>query len=141
MKTTCLKTADLKPRFLLVDLKGLSMGRVASLIANLLRGKDRIDYTPHMPCGAHVICINNKDIVLTGRKRKQKTYIHHTGWMGGLKELSFRQVSEKDATFPLKKAVERMVPCNKTRRLLMSRLHIFQDENHTYGHLNPVRCN
>src|SRR5215204_2357531 len=92
MKTTSLKPADVDKKWVVIDAKGLVVGRLASIVAMRLRGKHKPAYTPHVDCGDNVIVINADQVVFTGRKREQKVYHHHTGYPGGIKERSAKSI-------------------------------------------------
>jgi large subunit ribosomal protein L13 len=94
MKTFSAKPAEVTKKWVLIDAKGLVVGRLASLVAMRLRGKHLPTYTPHVDCGDHVIIINAKDAVLTGRKRENKVYYNHTGFIGGIKERTAKSIFE-----------------------------------------------
>src|SRR5919202_3318495 len=111
MKTYSAKPAEVEKRWVLIDAKGLVVGRLASIVALRLRGKHKPTYTPHVDCGDNVIVINAEKVVFTGRKREQKVYYHHTGYPGGIKERTAKYILE--SRFPervVQKAVERMLP-------------------------------
>ena len=109
--TPSVKAAEVEKKWILIDAAGLVVGRLASLVAMRLRGKHKASYTPHVDCGDNVIVVNADKVVLTGRKRDQKVYYHHTGYPGGIKERSAKSILE--GRFPervVEKAVERMLP-------------------------------
>ena len=111
MKSYLAKPAEVQKKWILIDAKGLVVGRLATLVAMRLRGKHLPTYTPHVDCGDNVIIINAAKVVLTGRKRERKVYHHHTGYIGGIKERSAKSILE--GRFPervVEKAVERMLP-------------------------------
>src|SRR3954454_22042591 len=110
MSTHSTKTVDIQKKWVLIDATGLVVGRLAVIIAMRLRGKHKPSYTPHMDDGDNVIVVNAAKIVLTGRKREKKVYQHHTGYIGGIKERTARQILE--GKFPeriVEKAVQRML--------------------------------
>ena len=139
MKTTVsAKPAEVEKKWLLIDAEGLVVGRLASIIANRLRGKHKVIYTPHVDCGDNVIVINAEKVRFTGRKLLQKTYNRHTGYPGGIKEVRAGQVLE--GRFPervLEKAVERMVPRGPLGRQQMRNLRIFKGTEHPHVAQNP----
>ena len=137
MNSFSLKKAECEADWIIIDGSLEPIGRIASKISRHLTGKSKETYTPHMICGSHVIVINCKNSYMTGKKETKKIYRHHTGYMGGLVERTYKTVKEKDPNFPMYKAVERMLAKNRNRKLLMRRLHMFQDEAHPYTHLNP----
>ena len=138
-KTYSAKPADIEKKWLLIDAKGLVVGRLASLIAMRLRGKHKATFTPHMDDGDNVIVINADKVVLTGRKRDQKMYYHHTGYIGGIKERSARFILE--GRFPervLEKAVERMLPRGPLARKQLGNLRVYAGPEHKHEAQNPT---
>lgn len=133
MKTHSLKASEINKKWLIIDAKDLVLGRLASRIALILRGKHKPTFTPNMDCGDHVIVINAKHVALTGRKMEQKTFYWHTGHPGGIKS----QTAEKTLAgrFPerlLERAVERMLPGGPLSRAQMRHLFIYADETHPH---------
>src|SRR5262245_17797403 len=111
MSTVSSNASNIQKKWVLIDASGLVVGRLASVIALRLRGKHKASYTPHVDDGDNVVVINAAKVVLTGRKREQKVYRHHTGYIGGIKERTARSILE--GKFPeriVEKAVERMLP-------------------------------
>ena len=138
MKTYSLKQKDIKKKWYLINAEGLVLGRLASKISVLLRGKHKTNYTPHLDCGDNVIVINAKKVKLTGSKEKKKVYYKHTGYPGGLKETSFfEMLNGKNPTNIIKKAVERMMTANALSKKQLSNLKIFGDEKHTLEAQKP----
>ncbi len=139
MKTTVsAKPAEVEKKWLLIDADGLVVGRLASIIANHLRGKHKALYTPHVDCGDYIIVINAEKVRFTGRKAQQKMYYRHTGYPGGIKEVRADKVLE--GRFPervLEKAVERMVPRGPLGRQQMRNLRIFKGTEHPHVAQNP----
>jgi large subunit ribosomal protein L13 len=138
MKTTSLKTADVEKKWLVIDAKGLVVGRLASVVAMRLRGKHKPAYTPHVDCGDNVIVINADKVVFTGNKRDQKVYHHHTGYPGGIKERSAKHILE--GRFPeriVEKAVERMLPRGPLFRQIMGNLRVYKGEQHPHAAQQP----
>ena len=138
-KTYSAKPADIEKKWLLIDAKGLVVGRLASLIAMRLRGKHKATFTPHMDDGDNVIVINADKVVLTGRKREQKVYYHHTGYPGGIKERTAKFIL--DSRFPervLEKAVERMLPRGPLGRKQLGNLRVYKGAEHPHAAQNPV---
>ena len=139
MKTT--KPAlphEVEKKWIIVDADGLVVGRMASIIANILRGKHKPSFTPHVDCGDHVVVVNAGKVKFTGRKLDQKTYYKHTGYPGGLKEITAGKVL--DGRFPervLEKAVERMIPRGPLGRQQMRNLRVFKGAEHDHGAQNP----
>lgn len=139
LKTTkSIKPADVEKKWHVIDADGLVVGRVAVIIANILRGKHKPSYTPHVDCGDHVIVINAGKVMLTGNKRDKKVYYKHTGYIGGIKEVTAAKVL--DGRFPervLEKAVERMVPRGPLGRQQMRNLHLFTGTEHPHAGQKP----
>src|SRR4029079_14007831 len=126
MKTFSAKPAEVNKKWILIDAKGLVVGRLATLVAMRLRGKPLPTYTPHVDCGDNVIIINAAHVVLTGRKRENKIYYNHTGFIGGIKERTAKEILE--GRFPervVEKAIERMIPRGPLGRMQMSNLHVY----------------
>ena len=122
----------------LIDADGLVVGRVASLIANILRGKHKPSFTPHIDCGDNVIVINADKVRFTGKKLGQKVYYKHTGYAGGIKGITAAKVLE--GQFPervLEKAVERMIPRGPLGRQQMRNLRVFKGAEHDHAAQNP----
>ena len=137
--TVLTKTAEIDKKWLLIDGKGLVVGRLASLIALRLRGKHKATFTPHMDDGDNVIVINAEKVVLTGRKLDKKIYYHHTGYAGGIKERSARDLIE--GRFPervVEKAVERMLPRGPLGRKQLSNLRVYKGAEHPHAAQNPT---
>jgi large subunit ribosomal protein L13 len=140
MKTFSAKPAEVTKKWVVIDAKGLVVGRLASLVAMRLRGKHLPTYTPHVDCGDHVIIINAKHAVLTGRKREQKVYYKHTGYIGGIKERTAKAILE--GRFPervLEKAVERMIPRGPLGRVQMGNLRVYGGADHPHEAQQPEK--
>ena len=139
MKTTkSAKPREVEKQWHIVDGTDLVVGRVASLIANILRGKHKSSYTPHVDCGDHVVVINADKVKFTGRTLQQHTYYRHTGYPGGIKSITAAKVLE--GKFPervLEKAVERMVPRGPLGRDQMRALHLYAGIEHPHGGQQP----
>ena len=137
--TVSLKPADVEHKWILIDAEGVVVGRLATFIANRLRGKHRPDYTPHVDNGDYVVVINADKVKFTGDKLAQKTYYHHTGYPGGIKERKAGHIL--DGRFPeriLEKAVERMMPKESPlARGQMTHLRLFNGAEHTHQAQNP----
>ena len=138
MNTYSLKQKDIKKKWYLIDANGLVLGRLASKISMILRGKHKTNFTPHLDCGDNVIVVNAKKVRLTGSKEKKKIYYKHTGYPGGLKETTFTEIiNGKNPTNVIKKAVERMMSANALSKKQLSNLKIFGDEKHTLEAQKP----
>jgi large subunit ribosomal protein L13 len=139
MKTYSAKAGELNPQWYVIDAEGQVLGRLASQIAQILRGKHKPTYTPHMPCGDFVIVINADKIAVTGRRLDQKMYYRHSQYPGGLKTTSLRKVLE--GRFPeraLQHAVRGMVMHNSLGATMMSRLKIYAGPNHPHQAQKPI---
>jgi large subunit ribosomal protein L13 len=138
MNTYSAKPAEVEKKWVLIDAKGLVVGRLASIIALRLRGKHKPTYTPHVDCGDNVIVINAEKVVLTGRKAEQKIYFHHTGYIGGIKERTAKFVLE--GKFPqriVEKAVERMLPRGPLGRRQLGNLRVYKGADHPHTAQQP----
>ena len=140
MKTFSAKPADVEKKWVMIDADGLVVGRLAALVALRLRGKHRPTFTPHVDCGAHVIVINAAKAVLTGRKVEQKVYHKHTGYIGGIKELSAKSILA--GRFPqriVEKAVERMLPHGPLGRRQLANLRVYPHAEHPHAAQQPEK--
>ena len=136
--TQSANAGTVEKKWVLIDADGLVVGRVASIIANILRGKHKPSFTPHVDCGDHVVVINADKVRLTGNKLKDKTYYKHTGYAGGIKAVTAAKVLE--GRFPervLEKAVERMIPRGPLGRAQMKALHLYAGTEHPHGGTQP----
>ena len=136
--TAAAKPADVEKKWLLIDAEGLVVGRLASIIANRLRGKHKASFTPHVDCGDNVIVINADKVRFTGKKATDKVYYRHTGHPGGIKETTPAKVLE--GRFPERviiKAVERMVPRGPLGRQQMRNLRVFAGSSHPHEAQQP----
>ena len=138
MKTYSAKAAEVEKKWVVIDAGGLVVGRLAALVATRLRGKHKATYTPHIDCGDNVIVVNAEKVVLTGRKREQKTYHWHTGYPGGIKERTARSILE--GKFPqrvVEKAVERMLPRGPLGRVQLGNLRVYAGPDHPHAAQQP----
>ena len=131
--TPSVKPTEVEKKWILIDADGLVVGRLATLVANRLRGKHKAQFTPHVDCGDNVIVINAEKVRFTGRKATQKLYYRHTGYAGGIKEVRADKVLE--GRFPervIEKAVERMIPRGPLGRQQMRNLRVFKGAEHPH---------
>jgi large subunit ribosomal protein L13 len=138
MKTFSAKPAEVTKKWIVIDATGLVVGRLATLVAMRLRGKHLPTYTPHVDCGDNVIIVNADKVVFTGRKRDDKMYYHHTGFIGGIKERSAKSILE--GRFPervVEKAVERMIPRGPLGRVQMGNLRVYAGADHPHEAQQP----
>jgi large subunit ribosomal protein L13 len=140
MKTFSAKPAEIEKKWVMIDATGLVVGRLASIVAMRLRGKHKPTFTPHVDDGDNVIIVNAEKIVLTGKKRENKVYRHHTGHIGGIKERTARSILE--GKFPqrvVEKAVERMLPRGPLGRVQLGNLRVYAGPDHPHAAQNPER--
>jgi large subunit ribosomal protein L13 len=138
MSTYSAKAADIQKKWLIVDAKGLIVGRLATIVAMRLRGKHKPTYTPHVDDGDNVIVINAAKAVFTGRKLTKKVYHHHTGFIGGIKERTAKSIME--GRFPeriVEKAVERMLPRGPLARRQLANLRVYPGAEHPHEAQQP----
>ncbi|MEN9654433.1 MAG: ribosomal protein [Chlamydiota bacterium] len=144
MKKTVLLTtsgAAQSRRWLLLDASGKTLGRFASEVAKILRGKHRPDYTPYVDCGDGVVIINAEKIRVTGMKHARKTYVKHTGYVGGLKEVPYNTMIARKPTFVLMHAIKGMMPKTRLGGQQVRKLRIFAGTEHTLQAQNPIPVN
>jgi len=138
MLTYSLKQKDIKKKWYLLDANGLVLGRLAVKISQLLRGKHKPTFSPHLDCGDNVVVINASKVKLTGSKSKKKVYFKHTGYPGGIKESKFSDIiAGKNSDFVIKKAVERMMNSNALSKKQLGNLRIFRGETHNLEAQKP----
>ncbi len=130
MSTTMAKVAEIKRKWYILDAAGQPLGRVAAKAATILRGKHKPDFTPNVDCGDHVIIINCAEAVLTGKKLDQKFEIWHTGWIGHLKKVSYRELMAKRPEHAMFIAVKGMLADNAIGRASMKRLRVYAGADH-----------
>ena len=132
MKTTALRTQDTEKKWYLIDCSGKTLGRLSVIVANILRGKSKPEYTPNADVGDFVVLINTKEIKVTGNKSIQKKYFSHTGFPGGLKTRSFSSMLQKNPNGIIKNAVKGMLPKNRLNNKIIKKLKIYADEDHPH---------
>lgn len=132
-KSFVLKNEDCTHEWRIIDATDRILGRLATEIAVILRGKDKPSFTPHSNGGDYVVVINSEKVKLTGKKQEQKIYRSYSGWMGGQKERSVAQVLDKDPTFVIKHAVKGMLPKNKLSDAQIKRLKIYTGDKHPHS--------
>ena len=129
-KTVSANKATVTKEWLLVDADGQTLGRLASKVAKLIRGKHKPNFTPHVDCGDNVVVINAEKITLSGKKWTDKTYIRHTGYPGGQRSLTATEMFEKNPTRLVEKAVKGMLPKNKLGSALFRNLYVYARSEH-----------
>ena len=132
MKTFMANAANVSSQWYVVDAAGLPLGRVASQVASILRGKHKPTFTPHVDTGDHVIVINADKVVLTARKLDQKMYKTHSGYVGGLKEIPYRQLMQKKPELAMYEAVQGMLPKNALGRKMIKKLRVYRGAEHQH---------
>src|SRR5258708_22034656 len=133
MTTYTAKAKDIVKDWVLIDAEGLVVGRAAAIIANRLRGKHKPTFTPHMDCGDNIVVVNAEKILLTGRKRQQKVYYHHTGFPGGIKERNAgKMLDGKHPERVLELAVKRMLPGGPLKKQQMTHLLMYKGPEHPH---------
>jgi large subunit ribosomal protein L13 len=137
MKSYMARPREVERRWYLVDAEGQTLGRLATEIARILRGKNKPQYTPHVDTGDFVVVVNAEKVVVTGRKAEQKVYYRHTGYPGGLKETSYEVMLERKPTEILRKAVRGMMPKTRLGRQQLRKLKIYAGPEHPHEAQNP----
>ncbi len=140
-KTVSANSATVNKEWLVVDADGEVLGRLASKVAKLIRGKHKPNFTPHVDCGDNVIVINAEKIKLTGKKWDDKTYIRHTGYPGGQRTLTATEMFEKGTTRLVEKAVKGMLPKNKLGSALFRNLYVYEGGEHKQEAQQPKTIN
>jgi large subunit ribosomal protein L13 len=138
-KTYSAKPSDIDKKWVLVDAEDIALGRLASNIATILRGKNKPTFTPHMDTGDNVVVINAEKVKLTGNKWRDKTYFRHTGYPGGERFTTAEEMLEKDPTFIIKNAVKGMLPKNKLGRKLLTNIRVFAGPVHNLTAQKPEK--
>ena len=136
--TTMLRKEDVSRSWYLIDAAGKPLGRVAALAATILNGKHRPEYTPHVDCGDCVVIINASQAVLTGKKLQQKVHYRHSGYIGGLKETSYRKLMATRPEFAMELAVKGMLPHNSIGAKSITRLKVYAGSEHKQQAQKPV---
>ena len=137
MKSYMARPLEVERRWYVVDAEGQTLGRLATEIATILRGKNKPQYTPHVDVGDFVVVVNADKVVVTGRKAEQKVYRRHSGYPGGLKTTSYEQMMERQPTEILRKAVKGMMPKNRLARQQLRKLKIYAGPEHPHAAQNP----
>ncbi len=138
MKTYMAKFEPEKRKWYLIDAKGKTLGRIATQIANILRGKNKPTFTPHVDCGDFVVVVNAKYVKLTGRKLEQKKYYRHSGYIGGLKETTAADMLDKYPERVIVHAVKGMLPKNRLSNRLITKLKVYPEANHHHEAQKPI---
>ncbi|MCR4944881.1 MAG: 50S ribosomal protein L13 [Clostridium sp.] len=137
MKSYIAKAQDVERKWYVVDAAGKPLGRVASQVATILRGKNKPTFTPNVDCGDYVIVINAEKVVLTGKKLDQKLFRKYSGYIGGLKETPYREVLAKKPELAFEEAVRRMLPTGVLGRQMLKKLKVYRGEDHNHDAQKP----
>lgn len=137
MKSFIAKPHEVERKWYVIDAEGKTLGRMASEAAAILRGKKKPIYTPHVDCGDYVIIINADKVEVTGKKRKEKIYKRHTGYPGGLREMTFEQLMEKHPTEVVRHAIKGMMPKGKLGRAMYKKLKVYAGPEHEHQAQKP----
>lgn len=138
MKTFSAKAQTVKQSWYLIDASDEVLGRLASEVARRLRGKHKAEFTPHVDTGDYIVVTNAEKIKVTGNKRADKVYYHHTGYPGGIKSINFAKLIVKDPTKVIKLAVKGMLPRNPLGRAMLRKLKIFAGAEHPHAAQQPL---
>lgn len=138
MSTTLATKATVERKWYVLDAAGKPLGKTAVAAADILRGKNKVTYTPNVDCGDYVIIINADKAVLTGKKLEQKYYRRHSGWVGGLKEVQYKTLMKEKPEVAMTVAVKGMLQKNKLSYSQLTRLRVFRGEEHTHAAQQPI---
>lgn len=137
MKTHVTKPSEITRDWWLVDADGVVLGRLASEVAKRLRGKHKPTYSPHLDVGDNVVVINASKVLLTGNKIEAKKFYRHSGYPGGLREVSYTKIMSERPELAIEKAVKGMLPSNKLGRAMLKKLKVYAGAEHNHGAQNP----
>jgi large subunit ribosomal protein L13 len=137
-KSYMAKPGEVESKWYIVDATDMVLGRLASQVASILRGKNKPEYTPNVLCGDHVIVVNCEKVRLTGKKLEQKYYRYHTGYVGGLKEVQYKKLMNEKPDFAVLKAVKGMLPKNSLGRDMLTNLRVYVGSEHNHQAQCPV---
>ena len=137
MKTYMANPDKIERKWYVVDAEGKTLGRLASEVANVLRGKNKPTYTPHIDTGDYVIVVNAEKIQVTGKKLDQKIYYHHSEYVGGMKEATLREMMQKKPEFVITHAVKGMLPKGPLGRQMLKKLHVYAGPEHNHAAQKP----
>jgi large subunit ribosomal protein L13 len=137
MKTIFVKPADVERKWFIIDAEGKGLGRIAAKAASIVRGKEKALYVPHQEVGDFVVVINAEKIVMTGRKAQNKQYHHHSGYVGGLKTVTYEKLSARHPASPLELAIKGMLPKGPLGRKLWKNVKVYAGAEHPHRAQNP----
>ena len=138
MKSYMQKKETVERNWYVIDATDIALGRLATKAASMLRGKHKATYTPHVDCGDNIIIINAKEVVLTGRKLDQKVYYNHSGYTGGLRERTAKEMRENYPVEMVERAVKGMLPKGRLGRQMYKKLFVYEGPNHKHQAQKPV---
>ena len=137
-KSYMAKPGEVEKKWYVVDATDAILGRLSSQVATILRGKNKPEFTPNVDCGDFVIVINCNKVRLTGKKLEQKYYRHHTGYIGGLKEVQYKKIMQEKPEFAVYKAVKGMLPKNSLGEAMLTKLRVYVGSEHPHSAQQPV---
>ncbi len=137
MKSFMASPSTVERKWYVVDAEGKTLGRLASEVANVLRGKNKPIYTPHIDTGDYVIVVNAEKIKVTGKKLEQKIYYHHSEYVGGMKETTLKEMMQKKPEFVITHAVKGMLPKGPLGRQMLKKLHVYAGPEHNHAAQKP----
>ena len=137
MKSFMASPSTVERKWYVVDAEGKTLGRLASEVANVLRGKNKPIYTPHIDTGDYVIVVNAEKVKVTGKKLEQKIYYHHSEYVGGMKEATLKEMMQKKPEFVITHAVEGMLPKGPLGRQMLKKLHVYAGPEHNHAAQKP----
>ena len=138
MKTFMAKNGEVERKWYVVDATDMALGRLASQVAAVLRGKNKPCFTPNVDCGDHVIVINTDKVILTGKKLEKKFYTYHTGYIGGLKQIPYSRMMAEKSDLAVYEAVKGMLPKNSLGRKMLTKLRVYKGAEHNQQAQMPV---
>lgn len=138
MQSFMQKKEDVKPNWYVIDASGKNLGRLATAAATILRGKNKPTFTPHIDCGDYVIIINAKEVNLTGRKLDNKMYYNHSGYPGGLRERTAKEMRENYSEEMIERAIKGMLPKGRLGRQMIKKLFVYAGNEHKHEAQKPV---
>lgn len=137
--THSVKASEIEKKWYVIDAANRPLGRVATEVAKLLKGKHKPTYSTHLDCGDNVIVLNSDKIILTGNKLNQKVYRHHSGYVGGMKEVSYKDMMANNSDKALLLAIKGMLPKNSLGRTLLTNVRVFKGEEHNHQAQKPEK--
>ena len=138
MKTFMAKDGQIERKWYVVDATDMPLGRLASQVAAVLRGKNKPEFTPNVDCGDHVIIINTDNVILTGKKLEKKFYTYHTGYIGGLKQIPYSKMMAEKSDLAVYEAVKGMLPKNSLGRQMITKLRVYKGAEHKHTAQQPI---